>query len=278
MKKPISRKIASLVLKTLAYFQSREFRHFDRKGRACILCYHSISKDNDIFSVKPQEFEKQIKFISRSKNVLPVRKIYNLKKDKSRDCVAITFDDGYEDIYKNVLPILKKYGIKATVFVVGSRNLADRVELGNDKKLLTLDQIRDLTKEGWEIGFHSKAHKDLTKLDEAKLKDEIIDGKKNLEKKLGFKLNYFAYPKGKYSSKIIKVVKQAGFEAAFTINGGPIRIDESCSYKISRVVINRFQNFEEFKTLLSNPGLYSNAFIEAVLRIKDGKLLNLTRF
>ena len=272
MNKQISIKLKQVVLKLLGCIQDNLLDNSNQESPPSILCYHSVSEADWQFSVDPLEFEKQIEFLSQTKKVISLEEIINQGEDENLNRVAITFDDGYEDIYKKAFPIFKKYGIKAAVFVMGDEELVDRAQLGNNKKLLSLGQIKKLKQAGWEIGFHSRTHSDLTKIDENLLKGEIIQGKQEVEEKLGFKVRYFAYPRGLYSKNIIKAVQKAGFEAGFTVDGGAVT--NKNPFKINRVVINKYMSFREYKALLSKPGLIFNAWLEKLIRIKDRKIKN----
>ena len=114
------------------------------KSAPLIFYYHRVCNPEVDFLSSPDlvvsknNFEKQMEFIKEEFNVLPLDDIIDrLKKGKtlsSRD-VAITFDDGYIDNYIHAYPILKKYGIPATIFIttghIGSNNLLwwDRLSL-----------------------------------------------------------------------------------------------------------------------------------------------------
>jgi len=109
-----------------------------------IFYYHRVCDPEDDFLASPDlvvsnnNFEKQMQFIKEEFNVLPLDvAIGHFKKGKRLSCrdIAITFDDGYIDNYINAYPILKKYGISATIFIttgyIGSSNLLwwDRLSL-----------------------------------------------------------------------------------------------------------------------------------------------------
>ncbi len=87
--------------------------------KSCILLYHGVTKSNSKGiencsnkHIQAKEFEKQMKWISKNKNVVSIRNI----KDEP-DSVAVTFDDTFKNIYDVALPILKKYDIPATFFI-----------------------------------------------------------------------------------------------------------------------------------------------------------------
>ena len=82
-----------------------------------VLMYHSVSDSEALFAVSVQEFEKQMRYI-HDRNLATIYSSEIVLAKSTKDTVCVTFDDGYSDVYTNALPILKKYGIKATVFLI----------------------------------------------------------------------------------------------------------------------------------------------------------------
>jgi len=89
-----------------------------------ILCYHRINDDNHscLRPTKVEAFEKQMRYLSKAYHPEPLEKIVQhlqdgTPSDPPSGSLAITFDDGYRDNYENAYPILKKYGIPATLFL-----------------------------------------------------------------------------------------------------------------------------------------------------------------
>lgn len=230
-----------------------------------IICYHSISSDGWRFSMSPEEFEEQMKLASK-RNPVPLSSIFS--KNKIKSGTVITFDDGYEDFLTTALPILKKYKIPATMFVLGNPEKANHSELQNTKKMLSISQIKSLHKQGVEIGFHTATHSDMRKMNDAELEYEIKTSKENLEKKLGFKLRYFAYPRGIYDKRIIEKVKDAGFEKAFTVNGGIVR-ESSADMLLNRISIEGSVNFKQFVAMISPLGILFETIYMGTLKIKE---------
>lgn len=186
-----------------------------------ILMYHSIAEGaghKNRLIVDPEYFERQMKFLHDNNfNVVYVEKIAELIKNKKPippRTIAVTFDDGYANNFTNALPVLKKYNIPATIFVI--------VELINVPEYMTLEQLRVASDSGVvEIGSHTLSHLWLTNSDdEAMWRKEIIDSKKALEKILGKEIKSFCYPGGAFNEKIKKIVKEAGYEVAVTTSPG----------------------------------------------------------
>lgn len=87
-----------------------------------ILCYHRVASGGFPFisSVTPQAFEAQMRFLRERYRVLSLEELCREMENPAAigQAVAVTFDDGYRDLYTNAFAILKKYGIPATVFLI----------------------------------------------------------------------------------------------------------------------------------------------------------------
>lgn len=98
---------------------------FSLKNNYISINYHYIRNPSDeshgINSCQTKEFEKQIKFLSENFKIVSIPEIFSFsqKKIKGRFC-ALTFDDCLKDVYTNALPILKKYKVSATLFLISS--------------------------------------------------------------------------------------------------------------------------------------------------------------
>lgn len=126
--------------------------------------------------------------------------------------LAITFDDGYQSIYKEALPVLQKYGLTATVFLVtgDQRNKEDseRLPTLGARKMLSWENIHEMKSAGIEFGSHSLTHPDLTRLSLDHVEREVCDSKTILEDTLGRKVSAFAYPYGYHTRTIREIVKK----------------------------------------------------------------------
>jgi len=158
-----------------------------------VLLYHSINNDIDNNQINIIEFEKQIKYL-KDKNYKSID-FKQINPDKKNQ-VIVTFDDGYKDIILDVLPILKKYNIKAICFIVtnyiGKYNVWDSNKANYKKKeLLNCSDIFEWINNGMLIGSHTHNHFDLTKLNNDELKKEILTSKNILEDKFATHISDF---------------------------------------------------------------------------------------
>jgi len=121
--------------------------------------------------------------------------------------ILLTFDDGYRDFYTDAYPILKKYRVKATNYVIAGF-------LNRNNHLLT-SQVQEISNDGLvEIGAHTVNHVWLKGLQLNIVSDEVFQSKEILEQLIHKPVLSFAYPFGAFDDQAIKVVKDSGFRSA----------------------------------------------------------------
>ena len=193
-----------------------------------ILMYHEIfpiPKPKYKLSVSAEAFERQMRFLKTNHyNVLPLEKLADLVRDKKKippRTLAITFDDGYLNNYFYAFPILKKYNLPATIFIIVSEAGRYNDQLGVRDRL-NWDEIKAMRDSGMiTFGSHGLGPDPLTKIEsEQDLKKEVFDSKKILEEKLGGKINQFSYPEGRFNDKIRQLVIDAGYTLAVATRPG----------------------------------------------------------
>ena len=155
----------------------------------------------------------------------------NARLGGKRHAVVLTFDDGYQNFADYALPVLKKYGYPATVFLVTGL-LGKRAKwLADDgryaPKLLDVEAVLELRNSNVTFGSHTMTHPRLTRLDDSALDQEIKGSKAYLESLLGQEVPYFCYPSGIYDDAVVAKVREAGYRAALTCDrGAATRLDD----------------------------------------------------
>ena len=142
---------------------------------------------------------------------------YVLKSEKiPKQACAINFDDGHKDGYTIIFPILKKYGVVATFYIITD-------SLGK-QAYMTWEQVDELYRAGHEIGSHTLFGDSIVNtkwfedkfgrvFDHKELVTQIKDSKEKLEKR-GYEVKTFAYPLGEWNRDVVQVVKESGYIAA----------------------------------------------------------------
>jgi peptidoglycan/xylan/chitin deacetylase (PgdA/CDA1 family) len=231
--------IAVLIILVAAAIGTRVF--FASIYRFPVLMYHSIdyaTDKKDRMVVSPEAFDRQMKFLRDHKyNVVTVDEAVayiGQKKTPPARTVAITMDDGYEDNYKYAYPILKKYRIPVTIFVIVDKIGAD--------DFLNWKEIKEMSASGIiDIESHTMSHPFLTGIDDKKLAEEMALSKRTLEKELGRNIKFICYPMGVYNEHVKSMARQAGYEAGFATK--PTRLAPNYdAYEIKRVRISPTAN------------------------------------
>jgi len=184
-----------------------------------VLTYHSVSEGPPPLCVSPERLAEQLDFlcglgleaISLRELVTCVRAGRSLP-EKS---FAITFDDGYRDFRESALPVLEARGLPATLFALALENPSEEVPGGLPAPALSRDELRDVAARGVEVGAHSLSHCDLTRVDDAQLERELVEGRHILEGWVGSPVASFAYPFGRFDDRVRRACG-AHFEAGFT--------------------------------------------------------------
>jgi len=124
---------------------------------------------------------------------------------------VMTFDDGYQTVYEQAFPVLQQYGMSATVFLtVGDSRRArttGRLPSLESRAMLSWEEIRRMQRAGVTFGAHTCTHRDLTRLPDHEVQAEILDSKHLIEDGLGAAVAAFAYPYGRYDSRVAKLVR-----------------------------------------------------------------------
>ncbi len=206
-----------------------------------ILAYHRVVPQVKYgIDVSRDMFEKQMAWLARKGyHSLNMEKFYQSLSSRTLDPkgIIITFDDGHQDFVQHAVPILKKYGYSATLFVnsgllgrtfwVGGRRPApvrwhdtkpaDYREDSSDWRVyefMSWDEVVLLRKEGFDIQSHGITHPFLTDLPRPEVRREMSESKKILQEKAGSPVKYFCYPSGNFNADVQKDAKESGYDAA----------------------------------------------------------------
>jgi peptidoglycan/xylan/chitin deacetylase (PgdA/CDA1 family) len=131
--------------------------------------------------------------------------------------IVITFDDGYRDVFFKASPVLKRLGMRATAYVVSGRIS------GRDPSFLTWPLLHALERRGIEIGSHTMAHLDMTSLSDARMLEDLTRSRRALERELGHRVPWLAYPFGAYNARVERLARQAGYLLAVTTRPGSVQ-------------------------------------------------------
>ncbi len=213
-----------------------------------VLCYHRVGPGTSKMEIAPAKLEAQLQWLRD--NGRPVVRLSDLaaflagKQPLPSGAVVITFDDGYESVYRHALPLLRKYHVPATLFVytdfIGSRDG------------LSWAQLDELQRSGLvDIESHSKSHINLSDVESnrSRLDTELRQSRTLIERSLGAagaKVRYIAYPYGDATEAVLEATHRAGYELGLTVNPGGNPFYAS-PLLLKRVMIFGDGDLEQFK-------------------------------
>jgi peptidoglycan/xylan/chitin deacetylase (PgdA/CDA1 family) len=131
--------------------------------------------------------------------------------------VSITFDDGYEDVFREGLAPLAEHGFRATMFLISGRIGGAG---GASGPMMDAAQVRDWLAAGHRIGSHTVSHPRLTSIPRGQAREEIAASRKGLEDRFGVPIEDFCYPYGDWDEAVRDMVAEAGYSSACTTEPG----------------------------------------------------------
>lgn len=275
--------------------------------------FHRVSEDKSALwpPMTPIRFEHSIQFIQRLFDIQLLEDIVSSPLDvNTRQRIAtISFDDGYKDNIEIAKPILDKYGIKASFYVVtesmdtncpiwtyqldetlefyesdvrlpraklwieltkdiavdnpqtfirDARILKARIKrlsyeeqklfldefyylnpkVSGAPRMMNWDDLRRLTEEGHIVGSHTCTHPMLGQIkDEEKIRAELLNSKKIIEKEIGIAPKAISYPIGSYNVLTKKIAKEVGYEMGLAVDGFVYNPKVQDKFSIPRIEI-----------------------------------------
>jgi peptidoglycan/xylan/chitin deacetylase (PgdA/CDA1 family) len=226
-----------------------------------VLMYHHVNPHaGDLVTVTPRVFEEQMRHLrSRGYHSLPLEALMGYLEGETVPprSVVITFDDGWLDNYLHAFPVLRRYGIRAAIFLVtervgeasrGRREEGAPVPTHRESKMLmrggeaqqvalNWDHVREMA-EGGLVEFHShtKTHAKCDTLSAGELEEELGESKEEIEERTGRPCSFVCWPHGRGSDAAIETARSLGYRGAFTTKAG-IAAPGADPFDIPRIVV-----------------------------------------
>lgn len=197
------------------------------------LAYHKVDTKFEfgMTTTNPIKFKMQVRGLLEA----------GLSFDKNYpDSITLTFDDGYECFYQNVMPVLNEFGIKAMVFpiagFIGMTNVWDIKLSFKSFRHMDRNQIREAADMGHAVGSHTMHHYDLTRISSTDIRNELAESKKVLEDIVGKEITMLSFPYGRFDDRTVEIGSEVGYKTFFGL-GSTVK-----QGVIPRIPVYRYDN------------------------------------
>lgn len=214
---------------------------FFRIPASYVLMLHHVD-DGNITPVSDCiiQYDQFIRLLKQDRKFMQMSD-YLTFKAQNNGKYLLTFDDGLEDVFRVVYPVLKAREIPFTIFVP--------VDLLDTPGYISIEQLKEMAKDPLvTIGSQGVSHRVMTTLSVGEQELELVESKKTLQRIIGKSVDVYAYPHGQFNSDTIKLLKKLNlYKAAFGVTGHPT----NCFTESNRFDLPRF-NIKDGKQYMIN--------------------------
>ena len=214
---------------------------FFRIPASYVLMLHHVD-DGNITPVSDCiiQYDQFIRLLKQDRKFMQMSD-YLTFKAQNNGKYLLTFDDGLEDVFRVVYPVLKAREIPFTIFVP--------VDLLDTPGYISIEQLKEMAKDPLvTIGSHGVSHRVMTTLSVGEQELELVESKKTLQRIIGKSVDVYAYPHGQFNSDTIKLLKKLNlYKAAFGVTGHPT----NCFTESNRFDLHSF-NIKDGKQYMIN--------------------------
>lgn len=210
-----------------------------------ILMFHYVTSrpdelPQDSNNIDIAEFENEMKILKqngyKTMSAKEAQQLLTTKEKPSDKLVWLTFDDGSVTLYTEIFPLLKKYNIHATSFII--TNFVNNSQGG----ILTWEQIKEMKQSGWvDFGSHTANHFDLGTQTAEQQEQELQMSKSDLDKNLNQDTNMICYPAGGYNQDTIDMANHLGYKFGFLDPGRNGAVEDDAKESDGLLTLPRYR-------------------------------------
>jgi len=236
-----------------------------------VLMYHHVLPERGFIASSIKQFESQMRFLAEDGwKTLSSEEFLSFKKGKyspPKKSVLITFDDGWRDNYEVAYPILKKYGLKATLFVITEwvdkasevtsgffpcqHNLAKSKVCESPSSVFCSWDHLELMRDVFDYQSHTHTHRDCY-FSEICWEDEFSLSKQLLKERLGVEANQICWPRGEFNAELVEMLPNYGFDLHHTTMRGANKFSDF------EIAVKRIAVKNDEKWLKKTLSIFSN--------------------
>lgn len=195
-----------------------------------VLKYHAVKAD------EVENFKKQMDYVLRAGKPAWADEQYSTINGCRK--IAVTFDDAFQCVVVNALPVMRERGIPATIFVpagyLGKTQswwVIPSEESGDKEKVLEESELKAMGENHLvKVGSHGLMHQKLTQIAAEETNKELVESRRILHDITGKAVDLFSFPYGDCNDATVKMCMKAGYKRIFLAD--PLRRQISAKYQI----------------------------------------------
>jgi len=219
--------------------------------RAVVLLYHLFGADmKSAQSISPEGFEQQLTWLATHHvEIITAAELASFLDGAlalPARVAVITLDDGHLSTFARAYPLLKKHAVRFTLALN-----TEAIE-GHRPEAVTWDNVNAMLASGLgELASHSHIHGHMERLAEASNRREVTLSRSIIEARMGVRAETFVFPFGGHDQRVMGLVKEAGYRAAFAVGTGRVKLD-SPRWELPRKGVLRSTTLSEIAVLFSS--------------------------
>ena len=216
-------------------------------SKIVVIYYHDIveaGKGHSYQRIEVNKFEMQMRYLKEHgyKSLL----FEDLQNEIPEKAVLVTFDDGFESVYRNAVPIMREYDIQGNIF------LPTKYVDEKDEHFMSWETLQELCEsKKFSVAGHTHTHVDIRSLDEEKMREEIETSNNLIFQKLGIETKSFCMPYGKYDLQSIwRLRKNSQYQFIYGSFYGHAVKKRLVKFLVPRIGISNEDTLEVFEKKL----------------------------
>ena len=222
---------------------------------------HDLGPDaQNRFSIKTADLEQYLQWLDdegfETVTVRDVLAYLDGENQLPAKPIVISLDDNWKSALTIAKPLFDKHGFVGVVFVIAG-------VVGANERKLSWDDCRELAAAGWEVGSHTLTHENLTLVKQGQtpesirdmVEEQIRESKRVIEEATDLEVASLALPYGNYDTFVLDTIRDAGYQAALTIDRG-VADEQSDPFRLPRRMIMNATSFSTFQHICNGKTLH----------------------
>ena len=233
--------------------------------RVPVLCYHRLTAqadldsgevvdDEPVWTVVDTDFDAQCRYLKENgwttidlNDMLDIAQGRRAAPEKP---IILTFDDGYYSVSRLAAPVLERYGQTAVVYSCLDPDEHTRAEVKGKDRIMTAEELADLSRRGIAIESHTVTHCMLTEKSDEDARWELSESRERLAAITGKPCDHFCVPRGAHDARVLGLVREAGYKSCSGLGKGTARLSGD-PMKVPRIAVERHHDVQRFAKILS---------------------------